>query len=176
MKPEPYDILRDDRAAAEEQIQQVRSEFTDEGRLERLGRLGYSKPQWPDDTASALLTLCDAGLYVLRSDWDERTVKGANEILQRTHDSIQARQLLEAAESVLSAGIVLDGPRQRLAGEIRQFLGQDNEESNLPGPGEPACRECGNLAEYPVEFAQYCSMCWNGQQRRRFARRHALST
>ena len=50
-----------------------------------------------------------------------------------------------------------------------------DEESNRPGPGEPACRECGDLAEYPAEFPQYCSMCWNGQLRRRFARRHALS-
>ena len=46
-----------------------------------------------------------------------------------------------------------------------------DEESNRPGPGEPACRECGDLAEHPVEFPQYCQMCWNGNLRRRLARR-----
>ena len=60
---------------------------------------------------------------------------------------------------------------------LRDDRAADTEEKdNLPGPGEPACCECGDLAEYPVEFPQYCSMCWNGQQRRRFTRRHALST
>ena len=92
-------------------------------RLERAGRLGlHTKESWPDDTLTALLTLCDAGLYVLRSDWDGRTVKGANEILQRAHDSIQARELLEAAESVLTARIDLAESRLYLTMEIRQFL------------------------------------------------------
>jgi hypothetical protein len=52
----------------------------------------------------------------------------------------------------------------------------DLDEENQPDPGEPACYECGDLAEYPVEFPHYCRMCWNGQQRRRSAGRHALST
>ena len=58
----------------------------------------------------------------------------------------------------------------------REDLALEEEAELEPGPGEPACRECGDLAEYPSEFPQYCSMCWNGQQRRRFARRHAVST
>jgi len=127
MKPEPYDQLRDDRA-----------KFTDEERLERAIRLGlHTKQSWPDDTLSALIALCDAGLYVLRSDWDGRTVKGADETLQRAHDSIQA-----------------------------------DEKSNCPGPGDPACRECGDPAEYPSEFPQYCQQCWNGQLRRRSRLKH----
>ena len=58
----------------------------------------------------------------------------------------------------------------------REDLALDEEEELEPGPGEPVCCECGNLAEYPVEFPQYRSRCWNGQPRRRRACRHALST
>lgn len=83
----------------------------------------------------AAMTLCNAAIYVLKSDWDGATVKAANERIQRAYDELnlaaqvarvkqlrRARYLLEAAESVLSARLIIDGPRQHLAGEIRQFL------------------------------------------------------
>jgi len=101
----------------------------------------YVMPEASDDNVTQLnrtragMTLCNAAIYVLRSDGDGATVEGANDKLQRAYDALgaaalkarlwelrKARQLLEAAESVLSAAVVLDGPRQQLAGEIREFL------------------------------------------------------
>lgn len=193
MKPEPYDQVRDDRAAdtTEHRIRQVRSEFTDEERLERARRLdehreratyrllanatraflivetegteivdvveraddrqsatgfllqcarpprfdllcrtpdgsyrfaSYTMPDVGEDNLTQLnrtgagVALCNAAIYVPKSDWESATVKAANERIQQAYDALnlaaqvarvkelrRARYLLEAAESVLSA-------------------------------------------------------------------------
>jgi hypothetical protein len=59
--------------------------------------------------------------------------------------------------------------------QLRDDRATDAEEDNRPGPGDPACRECGDLAEYPREgLPEYCQACWNGQLRRSQARRLAV--
>jgi len=68
---------------------------------------------------------------------------------------VTTRELLEAAESILSAGIVCDGPRLDLAAKIRQHLAE-----------EAFTRHCIRCLTC-VKALSRADLCWDGQVLRR---------
>lgn len=68
---------------------------------------------------------------------------------------VTARELLEAAESILSAGTVCDGPRFDLAGKIRRHLAEDD-----------FCKHCLRCHTCSGALSR-ADLCLRGQELRR---------